>query len=363
MVKFIDLYSQYQTIKHEIDQAIDSTILYSSFIGGKSVADFEEEFAHYLSVDNCIGVGNGTDAIEIALASLDLPSGSKVVVPANSFIATAEAVTREGHEAVFCDCNEDDYTIDVDHLNSIVDKSTNVIIPVHLYGHPCDMNRIMSIAKKNNAYVIEDCAQAHGAEYMGKKVGSFGDLATFSFYPGKVLGGYGDGGAVVTSSKTRANIVRMISNHGRLEKFGHKIVGRNSRLDGIQAAVLRVKLQHLNDWIDIRERIAQEYIKLLDQYDDVVTPVIRDWAKSAWHLFVIRVPNRDKVRLAMSNDLIETGIHYPITINATDAYGRPGVAPVAESISEDLLSLPIGEHMNIKMVKESVDSLRRALDE
>ena len=240
MVKFLDLKKQYETMKNEIDQAIQNVINDTAFVGGKYVEQFENNFALYHSAKYCIGVGNGTDALTIALWALDLPKDSEVIVPANSFIATSEAVSLNNLKIVFADC-KDDYTIDPKSVESLITKNTSCIIPVHLYGQPCDMDEILQIAKDNNLKIIEDSAQAHGAIYKGQKIGTFGDLATFSFYPGKNLGAYGDGGAIITNDKQLEQRCRTYSNHGRSSKYAHEIEGLNSRLDGIQAAILDVK--------------------------------------------------------------------------------------------------------------------------
>ena len=231
MVKFLDLKSQYDSIKDEIDEAIKNVISETAFIGGKYVEQFEKEFAEFCQAKYCQGVANGTDALEIVIEALDLPKGSEIIVPANSFIASSESVTRSGHKVVFCDCDESNYTISIPSLKSKITPNTKAIIAVHLYGHPCDMDEILAIAKEHNLKVIEDCAQSHGAEYKGKRVGAIGDAGTFSFYPGKNLGAYGDGGAIVTNDKELATKCKMIANHGRIEKYNHEFEGRNSRLD------------------------------------------------------------------------------------------------------------------------------------
>lgn len=233
MIEFLDLNKQYHSIKEEIDSAIMAVIHESAFISGKYVEIFEKEFATYQVADYCVGVANGTDAIEIAIEALNLPNGSEIIVPANSFIASSEAITRSGHRVVFCDCDENNYTISIRSLKEKLTQKTRAVLAVHLYGHPCDMDKILSIASQNNLKVIEDCAQAHGAEYKGKKVGTIGDIATFSFFPSKNLGAYGDGGAILTNNAHLAEKCRMIANHGRIEKYNHKFEGRNSRLDGL----------------------------------------------------------------------------------------------------------------------------------
>ena len=320
MIKFIDLYSQYRTIKDDIDQAISNVICDSAFIGGKYVEIFEKQFALYQEANYCVGVGNGTDALEIAIESLDLPNDSEIIVPGNSFIASSEAVTRTGHSVIFCDINTNSYTLDINDLERKITAKTAAIIAVHLYGHPCDMKSILDIARSYKLKVIEDCAQAHGAEYKGKRVGAIGDIGTFSFYPGKNLGAYGDGGAIISNDLKLINKCRMIANHGRLSKFGHKLEGRNSRLDGIQAGILNVKLGHLDKWIEKRRGIADIYKQSLINIKGLTIPEVSTWAKHVYHLYVIRTENRNNLRKYLSDNGIETGIHYPVSLPKLDAY-------------------------------------------
>ena len=310
---------------------------------------FEQEFAEYHQAKHCVGVANGTDGLEIVLESLNLPKKSEIIVPANSFISTAEAVSRSGHKVVFCDCNENNYTISIPSLKSKITSNTKAIMAVHLYGHPCDMDRIMKIAKEHNLKVIEDCAQAHGAEYKGKKIGAMGDAGVFSFYPGKNLGAYGDGGAIVTNNDQIAKKTRMIANHGRIEKYNHEFEGRNSRLDGIQAAILSVKLKYLDSWVNSRVNIANYYLENLKGIDDIILPKKENWAKQVYHLFVIRTKKRDKLKEYLKENSIETGIHYPIALPKLKAYNYLNQSKedlFANKSDVELLSLPIGEHIN-----------------
>jgi dTDP-4-amino-4,6-dideoxygalactose transaminase len=359
-VKFLDLHKQYLSIKDEIDDAISSVIRESAFIGGARVTAFEEHFAEYLQVRHCIGVGNGTDAIEIALEALSLPPGSEVLVPANSFIATSEAVTRSGCRVVFCDCDPKTYTISVADAATRINERTAAIIVVHLYGHPCDMGAVSSLAQKHSLKVIEDCAQAHGAEYNGKRVGGIGDIGTFSFYPGKNLGAYGDGGAIVSNNEQLSSRCRMIANHGRTGKYDHKFEGRNSRLDGLQAAILDVKLRYLDSWIDRRRDVAAHYHRLLGDISNMVLPGEAAWARHVWHLFVVRSTRRDELKLWLGEKGIQTGIHYPIALPKLEAYaylGKVDEMMFANRADGELLSLPIGEHLpagDVEFVAETV---------
>jgi dTDP-4-amino-4,6-dideoxygalactose transaminase len=348
MIKFLDLKEQYISIKDEIDNAIKDVILETAFIGGKYVRKFEEEFAEYQNSRYCIGVGNGTDALEIAIESLDLPKESEVIVPANSFIASSEAVTRTGSKVVFCDCNEDNYTISLSSLKSKITRDTSAILVVHLYGHPCDMDEVLSIAKEYNLKVIEDCAQAHGSEYKGERVGSIGDIGIFSFYPGKNLGAYGDGGAIVTDSEILEKKCRMIANHGRIEKYNHEFEGRNSRLDALQASILSVKLKHLDSWTEARINVANFYLDELKNLNEVVLPHREVWAKQVYHLFVIRTNKRDELQEYLKQHNVSSGIHYPISLPKLKAYrylSQENEDFFANNMDSDLLSLPIGEHL------------------
>jgi len=345
-IKFLDLKKQYRTLNIEIDRSIHDVINDSAFIGSKYVKEFENNFALYHNANYCIGVGNGTDALEIAIWSLDFAKESEIIVPANSFIATSEAVTRNNLKVVFVDCKED-FTICPKSIEAHITDKTKAIIPVHLYGQPCDMDIIMEIAKKYNLKVIEDSAQAHGAIYKGRKIGTFGDLATFSFYPGKNLGAYGDGGAILTNDKTLEERCRMYANHGRSSKFAHEIEGINSRLDGLQAAILNIKLKHLDDWIEKRNSIAEYYLDNLGGLP-IKLPVVSSDVLHVWHLFVIQTEDRDKLKEYLTNKNIQTGIHYPVALPKLNAYKNLAQDCSSFKAMKDdtcLLSLPIGEHL------------------
>lgn len=349
MIKFLDLYKQYESIKTEIDHAIQSVIEDTAFIGGKYVSRFEANFAEYQQARYCVGVGNGTDALEIAIEALDLPAGSEIIVPANSFIASAEAVSRTGHKIVFCDADQDDYTINIEDVRRRITGKTAAVIAVHLYGHPCNMDSLLELATKHNLRIIEDCAQAHGAEYKGNRVGAIGDIGAFSFYPGKNLGAYGDGGAIVTNSEELSAKCRMIANHGRLAKYDHEFAGRNSRLDGLQAAILDVKLRHLEDWTEHRIRLANLYLEKLADVSDIVLPVRRQWARQVYHLFVIRTARRSEVMKHLARSGVPTGIHYPISLPRLKAfeYVRQGEEEMFVNQScDELLSIPVSESLS-----------------
>jgi dTDP-4-amino-4,6-dideoxygalactose transaminase len=333
----------------------------TSFIVNRlNVRTFEENFANYIDVRNCIGVGNGTDALYIALNALGISEGDEVITVANTFIATAESVTMNRARVVFVDCNEDTYNIDVDKLEEAITDKTKAIIPVHLYGQSADMGRIKDIAKEHGLYVVEDAAQAHGGEYKGQRIGTIGDIACFSFFPGKNLGAYGDAGAIVTHNDKLAKAARMFANHGRAEKYNHEFEGVNSRLDSMQAAILDVKLKYLDKWIDRRRRIAKMYETGLK--DTVITPSVMPEVKHVYHLYVIRIKNRDRVRELLAEKGIATGIHYPIPLPFLKAYSylgyKPADFPVAYSIKNEILSLPIHGDMTDEQVEYVIASLK-----
>ncbi|MBT4764472.1 DegT/DnrJ/EryC1/StrS family aminotransferase [bacterium] len=361
MIKFLDLHTQYLSIKDEVDSEIASVISESAFIGGRHVREFEENFAEYQQAKYCVGVGNGTDALEIAIEALNLPKHSEIIVPANSFIASAEAIVRSGHKIVFCDISADNYTINLEDLKRKITLNTSAIIAVHLYGHPCNMDLLLAIARKHNLKIIEDCAQAHGAEYKGKRIGAIGDVGCFSFYPGKNLGAYGDGGAIITNNEKIAIKCRMIANHGRTEKYNHEFEGRNSRLDGLQAAILNVKLQYLDIWTDHRIMIANIYIDEMKNITKIKVPIISGSVRHVYHLFVIRFPERDKLKEYLKSEKIETGIHYPIALPKLQAFNYINGDYdkfTACQIDKNLLSLPIGGHVSVDDAKRVTDLIR-----
>jgi len=362
-IPFVDLKAQYRTIKPEIDAAIEEIVSNTAFIGGKAVSSFEEEFAAYIGVPNCVGVANGTDAIEIALRALRVRPGDEVIVPANTFIATSEAVTSAGATLVFADSEPDHYTLDVEDFRRKISPRTKGVIPVHLYGHPADMDPIMEIAREHDILVIEDTSQAQGALYKGRKVGSIGDASTYSFYPGKNLGAYGDAGAIIFKDAAAAEFARAYGSHGSLVKYHHIMEGRNSRLDGLQAAVLSVKLRHLDGWGAARLRNARLYNELLADADGIVTPHIAEYAAPVFHLYVIRVADRDNVQRELAARGISTAIHYPIALPSLEAYNHLGHRhedfPVANGQMGELLSLPMYPELTEEMIRYVADTLKQ----
>jgi len=360
MIKLVDLFKQYKTITPEIDLAISEVIKSGIFIGGQQVSKFEKNFAKFVGIKYCIGVGNGTDALETAIEALGLPAGSEIIVPANTFIATAEAVVRNNLRLVFCDCDENNYTISISDLKKKISKKTAAIIAVHLYGYPCRMAEIKKIAGEK-IKIIEDCAQAHGTKYKNKLVGGIGDIGIFSFFPAKNLGAYGDGGAIVTDKKTLALKCRLIANHGRKDKFTHAIVGRNSRLDSLQATILNVKLKYLLKWNRKRVKNAGYYFKKLANTPNLVLPIVDSRAQPVYHQFVVRHPERDRLKKYLENGSIEVGIHYPKALTQQLAFKKIGYnqqAPTAEKISRQILSLPVAEHLTKKELDKIISAIK-----
>ncbi|MEO0423447.1 MAG: DegT/DnrJ/EryC1/StrS family aminotransferase [Pseudomonadota bacterium] len=361
MIRFLDLPGQYQSLRPEIDTAIQSVIETGAFIGGEGLKRFEQAFAEYQAVEHCVGVANGTDALEIAFEGLGLAPGSEVIVPANSFVASSEAVTRAGLKVVFADIGERTYLLDPADVERRITDKTSAIVAVHLYGQPAPMEELIAIADRHGLKIIEDCAQAHGASIGGRTVGNFGSIGTFSFYPGKNLGAYGDAGAMVTNDAALAKHCRMIANHGRVEKYNHEFEGRNSRMDGLQAAVLSVKLTKLDDWIDARNAVARVYSRELEGVGDVVTPQVRPDVRHAYHLYVIRTSRRDALKKHLADASIQSGIHYPIALPRLRAYAdhpQHEEAFVASEQAPTLLSLPIGEHMGEEDALQVVAAVR-----
>jgi dTDP-4-amino-4,6-dideoxygalactose transaminase len=344
-VPFADLYAQYQGIKPEIDAAIASVISSSAFIRGPFVEKFEAEFADVLSVKHCVSCANGTDAIYIAMRALGVKPGDEVITTAHSWIATSETISQAGANVVFCDTDKDSFNIDAEQIEAKITPRTVGIIPVHLYGQPADMDAIMAIAQKHGLWVIEDCAQAHLARYKGQYVGTFGQAATFSFYPGKNLGAMGDAGAIVTNDTALSNRMAMFARHGGLTKGDHQIEGVNSRLDGMQAAVLSVKLAHLKGWTESRRKIATRYDELLAGISAISTPIQVDGREHVYHLYVIRHEKRDELARHLAAQGIQTVVNYPVALPFLPAYSRlqhkPEDFPNAKHNQSRILSLPI----------------------
>lgn len=364
-ISLVDLKAQYRRIQTEIDAAVREVIETTAFVGGPEVQAFEKEFAEYCRADHALGVSSGTSALHLALIGAGIGEGDVVVMPSHTFIATAEVVRRVGAQVRFVDIDQTTFTIDTDRVEEALVGVSGAVIPVHLYGHPADMDPIMARAAARGIAVIEDAAQAHGAMYRGRPCGSLSRWAAFSFYPGKNLGAYGDAGIVTSSDGDGIAKLRSLANHGRGGKHLHTEEGFNSRLDAIQAAVLRVKLRHLNQWNSERRRAAAWYTERLAGLADVRTPETAPWAEHVFHLYVVRVPDRDRVFERMLEDGIGVGLHYPVPLHLQPAYAHLGHSkgdfPVTEEVCSGILSLPIYPEITEDQVDQVVESLRRSL--
>ena len=366
-VPFNDLYAQYLTLKPEIDESIQKTIENSSFVRGPEVDSFEANFAKLIGVEHCVSCANGTDALYIAMHVLGVQPGDEVIVPAHSWISTSETVTQAGGKVVFCDTHDTQFTINTALIEGLITKRTVGIIPVHLFGHPAQMDVIMEIARKYNLWVIEDCAQAHLATIGDKMVGQFGDAATFSFYPGKNLGAMGDAGALVTGDRVLAHRAARFARHGGLVKGSHEVEGINSRLDGLQAAILNVKLSHLSNWTSKRQLIAHEYQRLLEDVDEVQLPQTSSGSTHVWHLFVVRSKRRNQLREYLTARGVQTVINYPTALPFLDAYAYQNNAiadfPTAYKHQGEILSLPIFPEMHQKQIEYVANCVRSFFDD
>jgi dTDP-4-amino-4,6-dideoxygalactose transaminase len=364
-VPFLDLPAQYADLKEELRPHLDRVLDSSAYILGTYAEQFEQAFSQFLGVRHVIGVANGTDALLLSLKALGVGPGDEVITAANSFVATAEAIAHAGARPVFVDVEPDAYTIDVGQVEAKISPRTKALIPVHLYGQPVDLASLGALAKATGLPVLEDAAQAHGALYCGQPVGSFGDAAGFSFYPGKNLGAYGDAGAVATNRDDLALTLRKLRDHGGAKKYEHELVGFNSRLDGLQAAVLLVKLKRLRHWNEQRAAHAAVYASLLSGTPGVQVPTLRDHATHVFHLYVIRVPaaHRDALRECLLDHGISTGIHYPFPLHLTPAFAylghRPGDFPVAEACARTVLSLPMFPELRCDQLEYVADHVTR----
>ena len=354
-INLVDLKAQFKSISREMEEAILRVVHSSYFIGGSEVDAFEAAFARFCGTEYCIGVASGTDALRLALQACGIDKGDEVVTVPNTFVATTEAISLAGGTPVFVDVATDTYTMDPQKLEELItyrmnhSKPVKAIIPVHLYGHPAQMDALLDLAARHNFKVIEDACQAHGAKYKGTLAGSMGNAAAFSFYPGKNLGAYGDGGMVVTNDAKIADKLKLLRDYGQKEKYHHLIKGYNRRLDTLQAVVLRIKLNYVKEWNESRRRHALRYNELL-QDSQATLPVNADFAESVYHLYVIRVPNRNEMLSFLQQNGISVGIHYPIPIHLQPAYMdlgyQKGDFPVTERYADEILSLPMFPELN-----------------
>ena len=359
---FLDLKAQYEPIRGEIADAIQQVLDKTAFAGGPFVAQFEKEFAAFCDTQFAAGVGSGTDALWLALLALGVGPGDEVITVPDTFIATAEAISYCGAKPVFIDVEPVTYNMDPAKLEAAITKKTKAVIPVHLFGQMADMDPILAIARKHKLFVIEDASQAHGAEYNGKKAGSMGDAGCFSFYPGKNLGAYGEAGAVVTNNPELDKKVRMLRDHGQDRKYYHGSIGWNARMDGIQGAILSVKLKHLLAWNDGRRKNAALYEDLLKDVKGVAIPLKATYDKHVYHIYAIRVADRDRLIAALATKDIHCGIHYPIPLHLQEAYKSLGYAkgafPVAEQAAAEFVSLPMFAELTKEQIIRVCDEIR-----
>jgi len=370
-VPFLDLKIQYQSIREDINIAIQNVLDSTSFILGKPVAEFEKAFAEAHKVKHCYGVSSGTDGNHVVLWALGIKPGDEVIIPADTFIATVWGATLCGAKPVFVDCHPESYNLDPAKVEAAITPKTKAIVAVHLYGQPADMDALNEIAEKHNLTVVEDCAQAHLSEYKGKKVGSLSKAASFSFYPGKNLGAYGEGGAVCTNDDELALKFKMIRDHGCKQKYYHEIYGHNYRMEGIQGAVLGVKLRYLEKWTNDRRKVATKYKELLNGLDQVILPKEMNYAKHVYHLFVLKVKSqkseskcqvRDNLAKYLNENGISTGLHYPIPLHFQPCFYdlgyKKGDFSVTEELSETGLSLPMYPELNDEQINYICDKIK-----
>ena len=360
-VPFLDLKAAYIQFQSEIDVAIKRVLDSGWYILGEEVEAFEQEYAIYCEAKYCVGVANGLDALHLSLLALGVGTGDEVIVPSNTYIATWLAVSQCGATPVPVESDTATYNIDAMLIEAAITPRTKVILPVHLYGQPADMVQILAIANKHGLKVLEDGAQAHGARYKGKRIGAHGDVVAWSFYPAKNLGALGDGGAVTTNDPELADRIRVLRNYGSREKYVNEVQGFNSRLDPIQAAVLRVKLKYLDEWNSRRKHIALKYLEGLAG-SGLILPYVPDWADPVWHVFVVRHPQRDALQQRLKKVGIETHIHYPIPPHKQQAYANLDFPidafPLASRMADGVLSLPMGPHLDQVAVNSVLSAVK-----
>ena len=367
-VPFLDLKVQYQSIKPEVDAAIQKVIDNTAFILGEAVANFEQNFAKAHNAKHCIGVSSGTDGNHLTTWSMGIKPGDEVIIPANTFIATAWGITLCGATPVLVDCHPASYNLDPEKVEAAITPKTKAIVAVHLYGQPADMDRLKEIANQHNIFLIEDAAQAHLAEYNGEKVGGLSSASSFSFYPGKNLGAYGEAGAVLTNDDKLAGDLKMLREHGQSEKYCHQSFGHNYRMEGIQGAVLGVKLKYLDKWTEGRRRAAAKYKELLSDVDEIKLPMELPYAKHVYHLFVIQVngnngkETRDKLQKFLGENGVASGLHYPIPLHQQNCFSfldhKEGDFPVTEQLATTGLSLPMYPELSNDQIQYVSEKLK-----
>lgn len=363
VVPFLDLRSAYLELKTEIDAAIARVLDSGWYILGPEVEAFEQEYAKYCQAKHCVGLADGLDALHLALKAMGVGPGDEVIVPSNTYIATWLAVSQCGATPVPVEPDARTYNIDPALIEQAITPRTKVILPVHLYGQPADMDAILAIAKRHGLRVLEDAAQAHGAKYKGRRIGAHGDVVAWSFYPGKNLGALGDGGAITTDDAELADKIRVLRNYGSRVKYVNEVQGCNSRLDPLQAAVLRVKLNHLDDWNERRAGLAKQYLNGLAE-TNLVLPYVPEWAEPVWHLFVVRTANREVLQQHLGQQGIGSLIHYPVPPHLQQAYAdfgyTRGAFPLAEAMANEVLSLPMGPHLGSAGVHTAMRAIAMA---
>lgn len=347
-VAYLDLKAQLRPLRAELSAAFERTVDNCSFCLGPDVAQFEKDFAAFIGTEHCVGVNSGTSALHIAMRLLDVEPGDEIVTTPFTFVATSWAISYVGATPVFVDVDDATFNINPDLIEAAITPKTKAIMPVHLYGHPCDLDRILPIAQKHNLPVVEDTAQAHAAKYKGKTVGTFGDLSCYSFYPGKNLGACGEGGALLTNNEAMAKRARALREHGSTVRYYHDEVGYNYRMEGLQGAALGIKLKHLADWTAARQRVARRYHELLSD-TPLQLPREADYAESAYHLYVVRHPERDELMKHLQANQVGCALHYPVPLHLQKCYAslghKEGAFPVAEKAASQCLSLPIYPEM------------------
>jgi dTDP-4-amino-4,6-dideoxygalactose transaminase len=364
MVPYLDLKAQYRSIKDEVNAAIVKVMESCQFVLGEAVADFEEKFAAYSGARYGVGVNSGTSALHLALLALNIGPGDEVITVPFTFVATVSAIAYAGARPVLVDVEPRSYTIDADQIEGAITERTKAIMPVHLYGQPADMDPILEVAQRHNLAVIEDAAQAHGAEYKGRRCGSMGDIACFSFYPGKNLGAYGEGGAITTNSEDLAQAVRMMRDWGQTKRYHHDLPGFNYRMDGFQGAVLGVKMKYIEDWTEGRRRAAARYDSLIK---GAVTPAQMDYARHVYHVYAVQVENRDEMQRKLREAGVATGIHYPIPVHLQKCFMHLGYKrgdfPVSERIADKVLSLPMFAELGREQQRQVASAVQAAMEQ
>jgi dTDP-4-amino-4,6-dideoxygalactose transaminase len=364
-VPFLDLKAHHASVRDEINDAIQEVIDECAFAGGPFVRRFETDFAAYCDCAHAIGVGSGTEALWLALLALGVGPGDEVITVPTTFMATAEAITYCGARPVFVDVDESTYTMDPTALENAITARTKAIIPVHLFGQPADMDPILEVAREHGLFVVEDACQAHGAEYKGRSVGTLGAAACFSFYPGKNLGAFGEAGAVVTNNANLQEKIRILRDHGQVRKYHHTMIGWNCRMDGIQAAILRIKLRHLEKGNQLRRSHAAHYDRALNSVPEIITPARLAEVRHVYHIYAVRVQDRDEVARFLTEKNIGCGVHYPVPVHLQEAYRflghEPGAFPISERCAAEFLSLPMFPELTPAQIEAVVQGVRQAV--